>query len=165
MLCADFLLAVGGFPVGNPGNHLADIDRVLLRVMHERGSVFQVASDNLLLYCRSRPRHGSCWRGMPSCPVSTNRLIAGQRGDRGRVGAQYARAKGKFQTVLQAVDPASFGRRKPALRPDHDGGPADGAGISKAGNGIGIRITGAGLKESHVHDVQITRESPNYRMM
>jgi IMP dehydrogenase len=24
------------------------------------------------------------------------------------------------------------------------------------------RITGAGLKESHVHDVQITRESPNY---
>ncbi len=31
MLCADFLLAVGGFPVGNPGDHLADIDRVLLR--------------------------------------------------------------------------------------------------------------------------------------
>ncbi len=28
-----------------------------------------------------------------------------------------------------------------------------------------VRITGAGLKESHVHDVQITRESPNYRMM
>ncbi|MBU2982179.1 IMP dehydrogenase [Lentibacter algarum] len=28
-----------------------------------------------------------------------------------------------------------------------------------------VRITGAGLKESHVHDVQITRESPNYRGM
>ncbi|QFT80848.1 Inosine-5'-monophosphate dehydrogenase [Roseovarius sp. THAF27] len=27
-----------------------------------------------------------------------------------------------------------------------------------------IKITGAGLKESHVHDVQITRESPNYRI-
>jgi IMP dehydrogenase len=27
-----------------------------------------------------------------------------------------------------------------------------------------LRITGAGLKESHVHDVQITRESPNYRI-
>lgn len=27
-----------------------------------------------------------------------------------------------------------------------------------------LKITGAGLKESHVHDVQITRESPNYRM-
>lgn len=26
-----------------------------------------------------------------------------------------------------------------------------------------VRITGAGLKESHAHDVQITRESPNYR--
>jgi IMP dehydrogenase len=26
-----------------------------------------------------------------------------------------------------------------------------------------VRITGAGLRESHVHDVQITRESPNYR--
>ncbi|HDR29937.1 IMP dehydrogenase [Rhodovulum sp.] len=28
-----------------------------------------------------------------------------------------------------------------------------------------VRITGAGLRESHVHDVQITRESPNYRVM
>ncbi len=27
-----------------------------------------------------------------------------------------------------------------------------------------VRITGAGLRESHVHDVQITRESPNYRV-
>ncbi|MGR3461901.1 MAG: IMP dehydrogenase [Roseovarius sp.] len=26
-----------------------------------------------------------------------------------------------------------------------------------------VRISGAGLKESHVHDVQITREAPNYR--
>jgi IMP dehydrogenase len=26
-----------------------------------------------------------------------------------------------------------------------------------------VRITSAGLRESHVHDVQITRESPNYR--
>jgi IMP dehydrogenase len=25
-----------------------------------------------------------------------------------------------------------------------------------------IRITSAGLRESHVHDVAITRESPNY---
>ncbi len=27
-----------------------------------------------------------------------------------------------------------------------------------------VRITGSGLKESHVHDVQIVRESPNYRL-
>jgi IMP dehydrogenase len=26
-----------------------------------------------------------------------------------------------------------------------------------------VKISGAGLKESHVHDVQVTRESPNYR--
>lgn len=30
-------------------------------------------------------------------------------------------------------------------------------------NGHFIRITGAGLKESHVHDVTITKEAPNYR--
>ncbi len=27
-----------------------------------------------------------------------------------------------------------------------------------------VRMSGAGLRESHVHDVQITRESPNYRV-
>jgi IMP dehydrogenase len=27
-----------------------------------------------------------------------------------------------------------------------------------------VRITAAGLRESHVHDVIITREAPNYRM-
>ena len=32
------------------------------------------------------------------------------------------------------------------------------------GNCRFVRITGAGLRESHVHDVQITRESPNYRL-
>jgi IMP dehydrogenase len=31
-------------------------------------------------------------------------------------------------------------------------------------NGSFIRITGAGLKESHVHDVTITKEAPNYRV-
>jgi len=27
-----------------------------------------------------------------------------------------------------------------------------------------LRITNAGLRESHVHDVMITREAPNYRL-
>ncbi|MBI1956571.1 MAG: IMP dehydrogenase, partial [Acidobacteria bacterium] len=27
-----------------------------------------------------------------------------------------------------------------------------------------VRITSAGLRESHVHDVFITKEAPNYRM-
>ena len=26
-----------------------------------------------------------------------------------------------------------------------------------------VRLTGAGMKESHVHDVTITKEPPNYR--
>jgi IMP dehydrogenase len=26
-----------------------------------------------------------------------------------------------------------------------------------------VRISGAGIQESHVHDVQITKEAPNYR--
>lgn len=27
-----------------------------------------------------------------------------------------------------------------------------------------VRITGAGVRESHVHDVKITKEAPNYRV-
>ena len=27
-----------------------------------------------------------------------------------------------------------------------------------------VRITGSGIKESHVHDVTITKEAPNYRL-
>jgi len=27
-----------------------------------------------------------------------------------------------------------------------------------------VKITGAGLKESHVHDVIITKEAPNYKI-
>ena len=27
-----------------------------------------------------------------------------------------------------------------------------------------VRITGAGMRESHVHDVQMTKEAPNYRL-
>ncbi len=27
-----------------------------------------------------------------------------------------------------------------------------------------VQITGAGFNESHVHDVQITKEAPNYRV-
>jgi len=27
-----------------------------------------------------------------------------------------------------------------------------------------VRVTGAGMRESHVHDVQMTKEAPNYRI-
>ena len=40
-------------------------------------------------------------------------------------------------------------------------GAADIASMQQ--NASFVRITGAGLKESHVHDVTITREAPNYR--
>ena len=29
-------------------------------------------------------------------------------------------------------------------------------------NGKFVKITGAGLRESHPHDIQITKEAPNY---
>jgi len=32
-------------------------------------------------------------------------------------------------------------------------------------NGQFVQITGAGLKESHPHDIYITKEAPNYSMM
>ena len=31
-------------------------------------------------------------------------------------------------------------------------------------NGRFVRVTSAGLRESHVHDVIITKEAPNYRL-
>ena len=31
-------------------------------------------------------------------------------------------------------------------------------------NAIFVRLTHAGMRESHVHDVSITKESPNYRI-
>ena len=33
-----------------------------------------------------------------------------------------------------------------------------------AGEGTFLRVTSAGLRESHVHDVIITKEAPNYRL-
>ncbi|HKV28271.1 MAG TPA: IMP dehydrogenase, partial [Candidatus Acidoferrales bacterium] len=51
------------------------------------------------------------------------------------------------------------------------GGLRSGMGYCGAGNirelqerGKFVRITSAGLRESHVHDVIITREAPNYRL-
>ena len=30
--------------------------------------------------------------------------------------------------------------------------------------GVGVEISASGLRESHAHDVMITKEAPNYRM-
>ena len=58
------------------------------------------------------------------------------------------------------VDRAAPARRRPARR---DGLCRRGTiSRSSASKAQFIRITNAGLRESHVHDVTITRESPNY---
>jgi IMP dehydrogenase len=31
-------------------------------------------------------------------------------------------------------------------------------------NAVFVRVTTAGMRESHVHDVAITKEAPNYRV-
>jgi len=36
------------------------------------------------------------------------------------------------------------------------------ANIAQLKNATFIKITNAGMKESHAHDVEITREAPNY---
>jgi IMP dehydrogenase len=35
---------------------------------------------------------------------------------------------------------------------------------SMRNDSVFVRITGAGMKESHVHDVQMIKEAPNYRL-
>ena len=63
---------------------------------------------------------------------------------------------------------------KGRLERDHspaDGRPAPCMGLTGCGTidalrtkAEFVRISGAGIQESHVHDVTITKESPNYRM-
>ena len=56
-------------------------------------------------------------------------------------------------------DRAAPARRRPARR---DGLCRRGTIAELHEKAEFVRITGAGLRESHVHDVTITRESPNY---
>ena len=78
-----------------------------------------------------------------------------------------------------------MGRNSPPRRLDHDGPGSptitgrsttgqshlpgrnrrwsDSPGVDLQQNARFLRITNAGLRESHVHDVAITREAPNYR--
>ena len=58
--------------------------------------------------------------------------------------------------------------RLPAIMPDYTGTvlPPNIAPVNfrvlEPGSHFFIRITGAGLKESHPHDIYITKEAPNY---
>ena len=80
-----------------------------------------------------------------SRPIPTNRLKACQRRDGGRVGAQYARTKRKFQTILTACDQHPFVIGKPTFRSDQNSRAFDRSGVSQNRDGIGRRITGDGL--------------------
>ena len=62
--------------------------------------------------------------------------------------------KGEASTVIHQL----LGGLKAAM-----GYTGNGSIASFQENAEFVRITGAGLKESHVHDVTITREAPNYR--
>lgn len=94
----------------------------------------------------------------------------------GSIGAMKAGSKDRyFQENEQKLVPEGIEGRVPYKGPLADtihqlvGGLRAGMGYCGTAtiedliqNGKFIRITGAGLKESHPHDVQITKEAPNY---
>ncbi|GAE37244.1 IMP dehydrogenase [Halalkalibacter akibai] len=96
----------------------------------------------------------------------------------GSLGAMEKGSKDRyFQENAQKLVPEGIEGRIPYKGPLHDtihqlvGGIRAGMGYCGTPtlsdlreNGQFIRITGAGLKESHPHDVQITKEAPNYSL-
>ncbi|ARK28403.1 IMP dehydrogenase [Halalkalibacter krulwichiae] len=96
----------------------------------------------------------------------------------GSLGAMEKGSKDRyFQENAQKLVPEGIEGRIPYKGPLHDtihqlvGGIRAGMGYCGTPtledlreNGEFIRITGAGLKESHPHDVQITKEAPNYSL-
>ena len=99
----------------------------------------------------------------------------------GSLGAMKARGFSKdryFQGDVEDVDklvPEGIEGRVPYKGPLEQRAlparrrPAPGDGLLRRADGRGaegrefVRITGAGLRESHPHDVTITKEAPNYR--
>lgn len=96
----------------------------------------------------------------------------------GSLGAMEKGSKDRyFQENEQKLVPEGIEGRIPYKGPLHDtihqllGGIRAGMGYCGTPtledlreNGQFIRITGAGLRESHPHDVQITKEAPNYSL-
>lgn len=96
----------------------------------------------------------------------------------GSLGAMEKGSKDRyFQENAQKLVPEGIEGRIPYKGPLNDtihqliGGIRAGMGYCGTAtledlreNGEFIRITGAGLKESHPHDVQITKEAPNYSL-
>jgi len=122
---------------------------------------------------------GSIFAGTTESPGETE-IYQGRRfkvyRGMGSVGAMERGSKDRyFQEENQKFVPEGIEGRVPYKGPLADmvyqlvGGLRSGMGYCGAqdleylrDNGQFIRMTGAGLRESHPHDVQITKESPNY---
>lgn len=122
---------------------------------------------------------GSIFAGTTESPGETE-IYQGRRfkvyRGMGSVGAMERGSKDRyFQEENQKFVPEGIEGRVPYKGPLADmvfqliGGLRSGMGYCGAENlenlrenGQFIRMTGAGLRESHPHDVQITKESPNY---
>lgn len=122
---------------------------------------------------------GSLFAGTEESPGETvfykGRSFKSYRG-MGSTGAMEAGSKDRyFQNDTKKFVPEGVEGRVPFRGPISDmiyqliGGLKAGMGYCGTAtikdlqdNGKFIRITGAGLRESHPHDIQITKESPNY---
>ena len=97
---------------------------------------------------------------MKARSFSKDRYFQGERDD-------VAQARARGHRGPRAVQGPARGHRLPARRR-----PAAGDGLlrrarrsrSCATSARFVRVTAAGLRESHPHDVSITKESPNYRV-
>jgi IMP dehydrogenase len=126
------------------------------------GSLFAGTDESpgeLILY---QGRSYKVYRGMGS-------LSAMRQGSSDRYFQEDRRDSGKFVPEgIEGMVPA----RGPLAETIYQlvGGIRSGMGYTGSGNlaelqknAEFVRITQAGLKESHVHDVMITKEAPNYR--
>ncbi len=104
------------------------------------------------------------YRGMGSIGAmkegSRDRYFQEYEGNASEAGARGDRGHGPLQGAPLGHGPAARGRA-----------PRAGMGYCGAGSirelqtrSRFVRISSAGLKESHVHDVIITKEAPNYRL-
>ena len=126
---------------------------------------------------------GSLFAGTDEAPGETilyhGRTFKAYRG-MGSIGAMQAGSRDRYfqeETDAEKLVPEGIEGKVPykgslsAMVPQMVGGLRSGMGLSGARdiedlrkNAKFVRITAAGLRESHAHDVTITKEAPNYRI-
>ena len=87
-------------------------------------------------------------------------LLPGRQPTSGEARSRRHRGQGAVQGLARRDGPAA--RRRPALR--HGADRLARTSTSCSTKSQFVRITAAGLRESHAHDVVITKEAPNYRI-